>query len=441
MLLSESYPTVGPISRGQAWLRDLFRVNGPAVGLLWFAAFFSPLNSLRITEEIKYSDVFFLAAAATAVLEAFRNRGAIRLPLTFVVSLPLFLVTGLIGYCRSDDPADLRELAHFIIAAFGLPLVLGWTTSSSVLAVRTVLLGWVAGNSFNAIIVALNKHGHFPFNTWDPRLPFTGRYGGMSLFPNEAGAFCAMVLPLIMMWLFDRQAPRVLRYAAVPLLLLNFYTIQLSGSRAAILGGIAGMLIFGFNWLRAQPVRGVLMIGAGMLVLYAGSLVNNCMQIKAGTDCSLSAWDRLFGGNGTGVSDQIRTDLLREAQGVIEDSPILGAGFHAVRTSHNIFLQIMVSGGVIALCAFVLYLGTVAAWIYQIRPRRWPELQLDYLLPALYGSFVCWVVAGMFQPFTIARNFYLPVGFLLALRIHCVAMAERRMQEELVASGGITPPA
>lgn len=421
-------PAGGLLARTRQ-LRELMRINGPAVAMVFLAAFLAPCDRWRLTSEIKYSDVFFLAAAATAVLEAFRNRAAIRFPVSFIVAFPLFLFTGLVTYYRSNDPADMKELFHFLIAAFGLPLLLAWTTSSSILAIRTVLVGWTLGASFSAFVVLLNKHGHFPFGSWDLAIPFSGRYAGMSLFANELGAFSAMVLPVLMMWLFDKQTPHALRLAAVPLMLLNFYAIQLSGSRSGILGAIAALLVFGFNWLRAQPVRGALMILAGVLVLFLGSTVNNCMQVGANTDCSLSAWDRLFGGNGTEHSDQVRENLLAEAREQLDKSPIIGVGYHAVRISHNSFLQILVSGGVLALAAFLLYLATIVSWLYHLRPKEAQLLRMDYLVPALYGAFTCWFVHGMLQPDTVARNFYIPVGLLLALRVYCAGLRERELAD------------
>jgi O-antigen ligase len=247
----------------------------------------------------------------------------------------------------------------------------------------------------------------------------------MSLFANELGAFSAMVLPVLMMWLFDKQTPRPLRWVAIPLMLLNFYAIQLSGSRSGILGAIAALLVFGYNWLRAQPVRGAMMILAGVLVLYVSSTVNNCMQVGANTDCTLSAWDRLFGGNGTDRSDQVRENLLNEAKEQLDKSPLIGVGYHAVRISHNSFLQILVSGGILALGAFLLYLATIVSWLRHMRVREAQLLRLDYLVPALYGAFTCWFVHGMLQPDTVARNFYIPVGLLLALRVYCAGLHEQ----------------
>jgi O-antigen ligase len=426
IVYSQEPAMAGRLSRTRQ-AREFLRMNGLAVALVFVAAFLAPCDRWRLTLEIKYSDVFFLAAAAAAVLEAFRHKGAIRMPLSFLVSLPLFLFTGLITYYLSDDATDLKELGHFLISAFGLPLLLAWTTSSSVTAIRTVLVGWVLGASFSAFVALLNKHGHFPFGSWDISIQYSGRFPGMALYHNELAAFSAMALPVMLMWLFDRQTPRLLRLAAVPLILLNFYAIQLSGSRAGLLSAFVAIVAFSYNWLRAQPVRGALMILGGMMVLLLSSTVSNCMQVGASTDCTLGAWERLLGGSGTDYSDQVRQRLLDEAKTQLESSPVVGVGFHAVRLSHNILLQLLVSGGVLGLGAFLLYLGTVVSWIRQLRPPDALLLRLHYLVPALYAGFASWVVNGMFQPDTVSRNYYMPVGLLLALRVYCAGLREREL--------------
>lgn len=424
-MLRQGLTRAGALHRG----RELLRANGLAVALVFVAAFLAPCDRWRPTAEIKYSDLFFVAAAGAAVLEAFRNRSAFRVPVSFGITFPIFLFTGLATYYVSNNPGDLNDLGHFLIAAFVLPLLLAWTTSSSVQAIRIVLVGWAFGASFSAFVAALNKHGHFPFGSWDIAIQYSGRYSGMALFHNELAAFSAMVLPVMLMWLFDRQTPRFLRWIAVPLILLNFYAIQLSGSRAGLLSAVVAIVAFSYRWLRAQPVRGAMMIGGGVMVLLLSSTVSNCLQAGANTDCTAGAWERLFGGNGTDYSDQVRQSLLEEAKTQLESSPVIGVGYHAIRLSHNILLQLLVSGGALGLGAFLLYLGTVVSWIKRLQPPEALLLRLHYLVPTLYAGFASWVANGMFQPDTVSRNYYMPVGLLLALRVYCAGLRERELAD------------
>jgi O-antigen ligase len=403
-------------------LRELGRMNSLALMAVFAGLFLAPCDRLHLTAEIKYSDVCFVAAAAAVVLEAFRHRRAIRLPISFLITLPLFVITSLVTQYLGNNRLDQSEFLHFLVAAFGLPLILGWALASSILAIRIAIVGWVAGATLSAFVVLCNKHGYFPLHSFDESIYWSGRYSGLSLFANELGAFSALVLPFLMMWLFDRRTPLLLRLVAVPALLLNFYAIQLSGSRSGILAAIAAMLVFGFDWLRRRPVQGVAVILFAGLAFYAGSMISNCNYVGSTLDCSYSAWDRLFGGNGSKTSNMARETLLSQVSEQLDKSPVLGVGYHAIRISHNNFLQVLVSGGIIALLSFLLYLGTVIYWYFKVRPVPGDGRGLEFLVPALYGSFACWIVHGMLQPDTIQRNFYVPIGLLLALRIYCANM-------------------
>ena len=113
---------------------------------------------------------------------------------------------------------------------------------------------------------------------------------------------------------------------------------------------------------------------------------------------------------------------------------MIGVGFHAIRLSHIIVLLLLVFGGALGLGAFLLYLGTVVSWIGRLQPPEALLLRLNYLVPTLYAGFASWVANGMFQPDTVSRNYYMPVGLLLALRVYCAGLRERELADPVAGS-------
>ena len=98
-------------------------------------------------------------------------------------------------------------------------------------------------------------------------------------------------------------------------------------------------------------------------------------------------------------------------------SPILGTGFATVRDAHDIYLQLLQAGGILALLSFIVFVaGSLLTGLHLSRSASLSKPHRTLAL-ALIASIVTWLVAGLAQNYVYDRYLYMPFALLLALAI------------------------
>jgi O-antigen ligase len=101
-----------------------------------------------------------------------------------------------------------------------------------------------------------------------------------------------------------------------------------------------------------------------------------------------SAFDRLKGGGTAQASSQARATLLSNGIAKFLDHPIRGSGWVVtdVLTYHNVYLEVGIAGGVIAVLAFVLIIAsTIKPLFAEPVPNRLAFMGLSYAVFAAIG--------------------------------------------------------
>ena len=226
----------------------------------------------------------------------------------------------------------------------------------------------------------------------------------------------AMSLPIALYFLAKARRVRKCLYVAI-LGALSF-AIIVSGSRVALL---AGAIVVVYMLAVSPSLRRKitpLALSIGVMVL-ASTLV-------VASETSESALARLGPGSLSAVRSDARRDVVRsEALRQIEARPLTGVGFGSIEGAHSNFLQFLQSGGVLAILAFLLFVGGAVRTGLRLG-RRARTSERRGLALALLGSIGALLVAGVASNDVAGRGLYVPVGLIAAL-----AMIERR---EKVAS-------
>lgn len=386
-------------------------VNTLAVLLMSLAMVLAPCSMLRIHPAISYSDVFLIVGAFAVAITFIGQPRHFPVPSAVFVAALTLLISGLIGHARFDDPNNLIELLKFLSACIAVPLITAWALGFSRRAINIAIACWVLGATASAGLAVINKWGYYPFDLYDERIRWTGRYAGLTLYPNILGLYSAFAATVLAAAARRRQTVFI-RLVIISLIILHLYAIQLTGSRAAILGLMIGLFSVFFLWQSDQnklraTIRAILW-AILIVALWTGA---ECLW----GDCSSSVIRRLLGDGSTARSDAIRTSLQTAAWHDFWSNPIFGNGFSKIRDAHNLQLQILVAGGMLAFCGWLIYLSyfgliTFKAWRISYRSNK----NASFAIIAASSCFLCWLANGLFQPFILERNPYLVIGLLLA---------------------------
>ncbi len=225
------------------------------------------------------------------------------------------------------------------------------------------------------------------------------RIKGLTEHPNAFGLTAAMVLPIAAV-LYGLAAGRQRVYYGAVLAVLAV-AILISGSRTAVLGGAFGLCVLA----ALDPVSRVALRRVALGVITV-ALVGGVT-----TFAGLPAVSRLLGNSSAVASDEARTEVYSRVWAEIEQRPIVGHGFQYIRGSHNIYMQVLHAGGIIALAALVtLVLGLLRIGLRTAGSGSQPGLTRAFLASAA----VWLLVGGLFEPAIFDRYLYVPVGLLMA---------------------------
>jgi hypothetical protein len=129
-------------------------------------------------------------------------------------------------------------------------------------------------------------------------------------------------------------------------------------------------------------------------------------------------------------SDGVRRQYIEDSLTYIADRPLTGYGFRWIESSHNIYLQLLLSGGILALAGFLLFVfGYLRAGF-----RTWgsvPE-DMDDTARAATVSVALMLITGMVGNVIVDRYVYLPFALVFAM---WVLTADRQSAERVEAAG------
>jgi O-antigen ligase len=283
---------------------------------------------------------------------------------------------------------NIGNLINFLLGSL-IPIGCWMLARPSRALLRRVMWGFVAGATVSALI------GVLPYGRGGSRMI------GMTVHPNQLGSLSMMGIGVALGLLLSERRLRVLPLLAFPILA---YAILGSGSRAA-LGAVAILAVIIGPLTRSRAVMGALLTGVALVLLVFATGV---VQPKGE-----NAVGRALGDSDTAEgSDSIREDLQTRVWDVFSRRPLTGNGYNYMRPSHNVYLGLIASAGVLG----VLGLGIVVTTVMR---RAWRR-RADLLAVAVAATYLAYLGNAYFDNIFWMRWLWFFVG--------------------MVAAAGMTPP-
>jgi len=311
----------------------------------------------------------------------------------------------------APDRVDLSNggaAIRFVGTLLLVPLLIAWVANS---AHRIRLLAdiWITGVAVGGLMGTL---GYLGIESIAQLVGIgnpaggTTRVAGFAHQPNAFALASAMALPVAATGLARTRGRARLYYSAVVLALIA--GIAISGSRAGLIGGFFGIALLAI--LHPEGRRGLARVIVPVTVLVVAWI--------ALSPTLPPAVERLLGSTSEEVAPatEARTTIYPAILGEVVERPIIGHGFQYIRGSHNIYLQLLHSGGIVALTGFLLFaVGSTVSGLRLARDDTVPA-DLRSLSRALVASMAVWLgVVGLVAPAIFDRFLYVPAGLTLAI--------------------------
>lgn len=307
--------------------------------------------------------------------------------------------------------SNVAELAKFEAAVLLIPVLIASVATTAKRIERLIDL-FVVSTTVNAAVAVVDFVG-IPIAVGPA---YGGRESGLTIQPNYLALTCTIGVPLALLWVSRGGRWRVAGLAATVLLLGGEYV---SGSRAGAVSFLLAVVATVAVIPRLRRALGVVLPTVGMV------LIALLLFTKAGNQALEQV--RLQGSSGVSGSDRARSDAASIAIQQFQARPVQGVGFGVIEDAHNIYLQLLAAGGVIALGAFLTYVGGLWGAI-----RRALGGPLRDAAAAAGVALLTWLVNGALDSQLADKYLYVIPGLLLAMS--CVASAATAVQDRRVST-------
>lgn len=362
-----------------------------AAAVVTLGMFFAPMPKLEIslTPLVTLADVFFVMGFGMMLPRLLRTRvsghgsfltGALILTTGIFVSLAVHPGSG-------QSTTALRLLYALVVLA---AMMLLWAPSRA--QVSGLSLAYLGGTVVSVL------YG----------LPHGGgsRNLGLTLDPNGLGYTCLFSMALLPLLFEQRPRLRWVLWGGAAICVVGLWT---GGSRGALIA--AGIVFLVYTAVERSAVAALFMWGGAAAVLMLRSTISHTK--------GNNVLARLLGeGGATGATGQ-RQQALQTGLHQINDNPVFGAGFAAIRGAHNIYVQLAAAIGLPALVGLILILGGFALPIFN---RRDPLRKIAYLA-------IAFIVLG-----PLSDSLYDTLGW--APLSMCVLLGGRRSDAEVETPTG-----
>jgi O-antigen ligase len=405
------------------------RIGFLPFALVSFGIFLAPSDGLRLTTSLTYSDALFVAAVPFLIWDFLVHAWFPRLPTWLFVGVGLIVAAALLieeiphsslpqtlfqyrdlstGKVETSSSAELA--GQLLVATTIVPMIVALTVTSRSRA-RILISLWLAGTAMSCIVALLAAFGHIELQQALTGHNYSvlayheeaGRYTGLAVHAVLLGISAAMSVPIALSRMSSTK--HTLRYG----LLTGVYCAAalVSGSRSAVIGIFAAFALI-FIWNSRSRRRIFILLFTGSFTAYVTGISSS----------SLSTIQRLFGENtlassSAGQSDSTRLNHYSEALQAIFARPLTGYGFQGLHGAHNIVLELLSSGGILALTGYFLIVGGVLRAGLLVRSRLPFDLRVDAI--GVVGALVAFLVVSMVDNASLDRFVYLPVGIILGL--------------------------
>jgi O-antigen ligase len=303
----------------------------------------------------------------------------VHLPGLYFLGLMIIVITGSLASVLSADPLkSFIALTLWLMVMGALPIAIGlWSPGSRVIE----LLAWsyVFGH---LISIAYSFIGGASAQ---------GRHGGLAAHPNYY-AQAGMMSIALLIYLFFRYQGRVMpRLAVLVAAAASLYSIDSSGSRAALV--VTAVLVLMIPVVERSAITGFVWAMLGALAIVVVPLI-------IGITGEQSSLARLVGNTNSSLSDQERTAGLESGWDRFWARPLTGDGLLELFDIHNMFLEVAVAVGIFGLVGYLMVLFVFARPIFGHHPHRrlcytvWAYIGFGATIPSLYDRSI-WAAVSL----------------------------------------------
>jgi hypothetical protein len=319
--------------------------------------------------------------------------------------------------------SDINFLTKFELSAILVPLIVA-AAATSRFRCRRLLDLWAIGAFVNAAVGVADYAGiaHLA-----PYPISADRSSGLTIHPNYLALTAVMGIPAAMIWIGRSRRWTAAGVITIATLLGGVYA---SGSRAGTVAAAAAVVLTGVMLPRFRrmimpllPIAGMALLAVLLFTKVGGQILH---QLRLGGNSQSAAG-----------SDAQRSQDARLALAQISTRPLEGVGFSVIQDAHDIYLQVLAAGGIIAMAAFLVYLGGL---VRALR-RAWAVAPRDEVV-ATVVTILMWLVNGLFDNQLADKYLYVMPGLLLGLsRLVATrsAPAVQPLQRVQAARAGLAP--
>jgi len=348
-------------------------------------------------------------------------RGQLRRPTPFHAAVFLFVLWNAASIFWTRFPVDSFDRIETYVQLFVLTLLL-WDLYLTPRAMRFGMQAYVLGGVVAVVYTVINYFSGAGYRGG-------ARFSVSGLNPNNMGVMLALGIPLAWYlatssnWGRNPLVLRIISYAYIPGAVL---AILLSASRTSLVAAVPGFLYILLSFTRLRLFTRILVfIGLAYALFALQPLVpETSFERLSETGSSISSGDL------TG-----RVDIWQDGLNMFVEQPIWGVGSGVFRQTgelnkppHNVFLSVLVEGGIIGMVLFVLAMLLVVRQI--VRHDTWWDRSLWLTL------FLIWAAGA----FTLNWE-YRKVTWLIFSFVVCSANLYRPERHHTTASAVVTPHA
>ena len=390
--------TVGALTLMITW-NGLRAVGGAASNALVFLAFLAVLAHVIVDRQTLPIPWWLLAFAAGLIAAwllvvmfppglGIENRTELQFN-------QMFLTAGVPIKVLGGRRSDLAALIKWEIALLMLPVAIAAVANTPQRITRLINL-WTIGALINAFSGIADRAG---FHSLAAQ-PIAGtRSGGLTIQPNYLALTCCLALPTALLWAGRSRRGNLAAIGATIILAGGEYV---TGSRDGEVSFAVGLALCFVFMPRLRPLlRYVILpavVGLGALLAFTHLGSHILTQLRLGGPAT-----------NTIGSDNERAFFRHVAEAQISARPLTGIGFAVDNDAQNIYLQILASGGLIAMAAFLVFIGGLAGTV-----RRSLRGPVHGEAIALGLSIAIWLINGYYDAQIADKYLYVLPGIMIA---------------------------
>jgi hypothetical protein len=386
----------------------------------------SSWNGLRAGSGLALCDVFLVLAAVSWLASGILQRSVL-MAVPRWLSIPAYILLVDVLFSALASGTGISSLVpgiRLIVALLFTPLVIG-VIAGSTRALWVAVDCWLISAGVNAAVAVSDYFGHTHIGESITGVSSVSRAAGLTTQSNHLAFVCVFALPIVVTRTLQSRS-KSLRIMYAMIFILTVLALLASGSRGGAVGGafVLASIPFFQPALRGRALRALI------AVLVVAGLVGAILPPSV----SFISLQRLTGASsaqaGVRESDQERSENRQLATNEFESSPVYGVGFADVRQAHNIYLQLLSAGGVIALAAFVGFGSGAIVSSFRFARRAGIEPELRGLAGAVCGTLAAWLLMGTVENQLYDRYLLVPCGLFVA----CMVVSRLRTSPVVIST-------